>query len=191
MRNEQTIGSLGMTALLAAGFGLVAFGVALAVGGWDYSPAAGVGIGVAAAAGVFLLIGFHEPNRTASRLGAAPEHEAPVHEAPAAAAPAAAQPLMSAPAAVATPPAGAARRPAALAAARSGKADDLKLIVGIGPKLEKLCHELGFYHFDQIANWTAEEIAWVDENLEGFKGRVTRDDWVGQARKLAAGSRPH
>ena len=81
----------------------------------------------------------------------------------------------------------AATRPAGLEGPREGKADDLKVIVGIGPKLEALCHRLGFYHFDQLANWTAAEIAWVDDNLEGFKGRVTRDNWVEQARALAAG----
>ena len=78
-------------------------------------------------------------------------------------------------------------RPAALKAPRTGGADDLKQIKGIGPKLEKLCHSLGFYHFDQIAVWTPDEIAWVDQNLEGFKGRVVRDDWVAQARELAKG----
>ena len=77
-------------------------------------------------------------------------------------------------------------KPSALPSARGGKADDLKIIVGIGPKLEILCHKLGFFHFDQIAAWTAAEIAWVDGNLEGFKGRVTRDNWVDQARSLAA-----
>lgn len=79
-------------------------------------------------------------------------------------------------------------RPAALSAARGGKADDLKRIKGIGPKLEKLCNSLGFYHFDQIAGWTPDEIAWVDQNLEGFKGRVLRDNWVEQAKLLAAES---
>ena len=78
-------------------------------------------------------------------------------------------------------------RPAWLDGPREGRADDLKKIKGIGPKLEEMCHFLGFYHYDQIASWTAAEIAWVDENLEGFKGRVTRDDWVGQAKILAAG----
>jgi NADH-quinone oxidoreductase subunit E len=87
-------------------------------------------------------------------------------------------------AAVAVAPAAAAK-PTGLAAARGGKPDDLKIIKGIGPKLEVLCHSLGFYHFDQIANWTAAEIAWVDDNLEGFKGRVTRDQWVAQAKVLA------
>ena len=84
-------------------------------------------------------------------------------------------------------PAAVGKQPKALKAARKGKADDLKLILGIGPKLELLCHKLGFFHFDQIAEWTEAEIAWVDENLEGFKGRVTRDKWVVQAKVLAAG----
>lgn len=78
-------------------------------------------------------------------------------------------------------------RPQGLSAPREGKADDLKQIKGVGPKLEALIHSLGFYHFDQIANWSADEIAWVDANLEGFKGRVTRDDWVAQAKLLASG----
>jgi NADH-quinone oxidoreductase subunit E len=81
------------------------------------------------------------------------------------------------------------RRPAGLAAARGGRADDLTVIKGIGPKLAELCHSLGFHHFDQIAAWTEEEIAWVDDNLEGFKGRVTRDGWVAQAKALAAASK--
>jgi NADH-quinone oxidoreductase subunit E len=78
-------------------------------------------------------------------------------------------------------------RPAALAAAREGKADDLKLIRGVGPRLEAMLNRMGFFHFDQIAAWTPAESAWVDANLEGFKGRAVRDDWVGQARVLAAG----
>jgi predicted flap endonuclease-1-like 5' DNA nuclease len=78
-------------------------------------------------------------------------------------------------------------RPAALDGPRGGKADDLKRIKGVGPKMEKLCNSLGFYHFDQIASWSRDEVAWVDANLEGFKGRVTRDTWVEQARLLASG----
>lgn len=77
--------------------------------------------------------------------------------------------------------------PARLAGARDGAADDLKLIKGVGPKLEKLLNSMGFFHFDQIAGWTGAEVAWVDDNLEGFKGRVSRDDWVAQAATLAAG----
>ena len=101
-----------------------------------------------------------------------------------AAKPAAAKPAAAA--SVAAPSVGG-TKPKALKAARKGQADDLKLILGIGPKLEILCHSLGFFHFDQIAGWSADEIAWVDENLEGFKGRVTRDKWVVQAKILAEG----
>lgn len=90
-----------------------------------------------------------------------------------------------APEARAVAPAG--TRPASLAAAREDRPDDLKMIKGVGPKLEVLLHSLGFYHFDQIAGWTDAEIAWVDQNLEGFRGRVSRDDWVAQAKILAAG----
>ena len=78
-------------------------------------------------------------------------------------------------------------RPEALEGPRGGKADDLKQIKGIGPKLEALCNRLGFYHFDQIAGWSPDEVAWVDRNLEGFKGRVTRDEWISQAKILASG----
>lgn len=78
-------------------------------------------------------------------------------------------------------------KPHTLDAPRDGTADDLKKIKGVGPKLEELLHRLGFYHFDQIAAWGPPEVAWVDSNLEGFNGRATRDDWVGQAKVLAAG----
>ncbi|CTQ49628.1 NADH-quinone oxidoreductase subunit E [Jannaschia donghaensis] len=78
-------------------------------------------------------------------------------------------------------------KPTGLDAPRDGSADDLTRIRGIGPKLEKLCNSLGFWHFDQIANWSEAEIAWVDANLEGFKGRVTRDEWVKQAKVLTKG----
>ena len=92
-----------------------------------------------------------------------------------------------APAAESAPQPDAPEGPARLSAARDGQADDLKQIKGVGPKLESVLHEKGFYHFDQIAAWTEAEVAWVDENLEGFKGRVSRDDWVAQAKILAAG----
>jgi NADH-quinone oxidoreductase subunit E len=80
-----------------------------------------------------------------------------------------------------------AARPEALSSARAGGADDLKMIKGVGPKLEIMLNDLGFYHFDQIAAWSAAEVAWVNDNLAGFKGRVSRDNWVEQARKLATG----
>lgn len=78
-------------------------------------------------------------------------------------------------------------KPATLSAARDGGADDLKKIKGVGPKLEQLLNSMGFYHFDQVASWTDEELAWVDDNLEGFKGRASRDEWVAQAKLLAGG----
>lgn len=79
------------------------------------------------------------------------------------------------------------RKPATLTTARDGAPDDLKLIKGVGPKLESLLHRLGFFHFDQVAAWTREEVEWVDQNLEGFKGRVSRDNWVDQAKALSGG----
>ena len=75
-------------------------------------------------------------------------------------------------------------KPVGLEAPRGGKADDLKEIEGIGPALEKLCHELGIFHFDQIAGWTDSDIAWMDQNLKGFRGRVSRDKWVAQAKLI-------
>jgi len=87
--------------------------------------------------------------------------------------------------AMATDTTGAGDKPASLTAPRGGTADDLKQINGVGPAMEKLLHRLGFYHFDQVAAWTPSEVTWVDENLEGFKGRVTRDNWVAQAKSLA------
>jgi NADH-quinone oxidoreductase subunit E len=78
-----------------------------------------------------------------------------------------------------------AHRPPALPAARGGSADELTRIRGIGPKLEALLHNLGIFHYDQIAAWTQDELAWIDANLEGFRGRASRDDWVVQAGSLA------
>jgi len=78
-------------------------------------------------------------------------------------------------------------KPMVLDAPRDGTPDDLKRIKGVGPKLEGMLHGMGCYHFEQIAGWGPAEVAWVDGNLDGFTGRATRDDWVGQARILAAG----
>jgi len=77
-------------------------------------------------------------------------------------------------------------KPETLSAAREGGADDLKLLKGVGPKLEQTLNELGFYHFDQIAAWGPAEVAWVANRLK-FKGRIERDGWIAQARQLAAG----
>jgi predicted flap endonuclease-1-like 5' DNA nuclease len=69
-----------------------------------------------------------------------------------------------------------------------GAPDDLKLLKGVGEKLNTLLNNLGVYHFRQIAGWTAEDIALVDSKLEQFKGRIVRDEWVAQARLLAEGN---
>ncbi len=68
--------------------------------------------------------------------------------------------------------------------APEGKADDFSAIKGIGPKLSRLLNELGVHHYRQIALWTPEEIAWINDKLD-FKGRVQREKWVQQARALA------
>ncbi len=78
-------------------------------------------------------------------------------------------------------------KPALLSGPRDAGADDLKKIDGVGPKLEKELNAAGVFHFDQIASWNKSEVAWADQNLVSFKGRVSRDSWVDQAKKLAKG----
>ncbi len=81
-------------------------------------------------------------------------------------------------------------KPELLKKPKGGKGDDLKLIWGVGPKLEQMLNAMGVWHFEQIASWGTKELAWVDERLEGFKGRAKRDEWVKQSKKLATGWRP-
>ena len=64
--------------------------------------------------------------------------------------------------------------------------DDLKMISGVGPKIEATLHELGIFTFAQVAGWTRTEREWVDGYLN-FKGRIERDDWAKQAEALARG----
>ena len=78
------------------------------------------------------------------------------------------------------------KRPQGLAAPRTDKPDNLQRISGIGPKLEKTLHDLGFFHYDQIAAWDPSEVTWINEHLR-FRGRVEREQWIEQARLLAAG----
>lgn len=61
--------------------------------------------------------------------------------------------------------------------------DDLKKINGVGPVLEQTLNDLGITTFKQIANFTAEDVAKVTAALEGFTGRIERDDWIGGAKK--------
>ncbi|MEM1317365.1 MAG: ATP-binding cassette domain-containing protein, partial [Pseudomonadota bacterium] len=66
--------------------------------------------------------------------------------------------------------------------------DDLKMISGVGPKIEGILNGLGIYKFEQVAKWRKAERAWVDDHLR-FKGRIEREDWVKQAKALAKGGR--
>lgn len=66
-----------------------------------------------------------------------------------------------------------------------GEPDNLRLIKGVGPKLNSLLNNLGITRFDQIAEWKEAEIEEVDKYLESFSGRITRDSWIGQAKFLA------
>lgn len=72
----------------------------------------------------------------------------------------------------------------ALFAKPAGDADDLKVISGVGPVLEKKLNDLGIYTYAQVAAFTKDDIANVDDALS-FKGRIERDDWLSQAKKLA------
>lgn len=125
-----------------------------------------------------------------------------VVEAPAAAAPAPASPEVPpvvAPPVVAPPVAVEAieraraadavgSRPGGLTAAEGGVPDDLELIKGIGPKNAKGLHDLGIWHFAQIAAWTPENVAWVGSFL-AFPGRIEREKWVDQAEAFLAAKR--
>jgi NADH-quinone oxidoreductase subunit E len=82
------------------------------------------------------------------------------------------------------------RRPPLLAAARDGKGDELSLIWGVAEKLQKKLNENGIWHFDQIAAWTPLECMWIEHHIEGMQGRIDRDRWLEQAKKLASGWRP-
>jgi predicted flap endonuclease-1-like 5' DNA nuclease len=65
-----------------------------------------------------------------------------------------------------------------------GAPDDLKLIVGVGPILERMLHQLGVTTFRQIAHWSERDIDEFDAKLPEFPGRIRRDTWVTQAREL-------
>lgn len=87
----------------------------------------------------------------------------------------------AAPKAAAVAEAGEGKKPSGLKAPRKAGADDLKLIEGIGPKLEEILNGWGIFHYDQIAKWGVDEVAYADGNVPRFKGRCTRDKWVAQA----------
>jgi NADH-quinone oxidoreductase subunit E len=92
-----------------------------------------------------------------------------------------ASPAAKAPAAKAAPKQTPA--PKAKPRAASGKADDLKQISGIGPKLEEVLNSMGYSRFADIAGLDAKAIAKLEADT-GLTGRIGRDDWVGQAKAL-------
>jgi predicted flap endonuclease-1-like 5' DNA nuclease len=73
------------------------------------------------------------------------------------------------------------------APAPAGPPDDLTRMKGVGPKVAALLTSLGVTRFDQIAAWSDDDVARIDAQLGAFKGRIVRDQWVEQARLLAAG----
>ncbi|WP_143595878.1 hypothetical protein [Tropicibacter naphthalenivorans] len=75
-------------------------------------------------------------------------------------------------------------KPATLASAPA-KADDLTALEGVGPKLAKALNEAGIYQFSQVAAWSEANVAWIDDNIAGVRGRASRNGWVAQAAKLA------
>lgn len=74
-------------------------------------------------------------------------------------------------------------KPELLDTPREDRADDLKLISGIGPKLEQKLNSIGIWHHDQVAAWTQPNIDWVNAAIS-FRGRIEREKWVPQAKQL-------
>ncbi|SLN49235.1 NADH dehydrogenase subunit E [Pseudooceanicola marinus] len=72
------------------------------------------------------------------------------------------------------------------AAAPAATPDDLQQLKGVGPKLAEALAAAGITRFDQIAAWTEADLAWVDENVKGARGRASRDGWIAQAQELSA-----
>ncbi|HUF57527.1 MAG TPA: 50S ribosomal protein L21 [Thermohalobaculum sp.] len=154
----------------------------LAKGGAKDAKAA-IGVGAARRAGLSVAV---HPAKAESKTAKAETKAAKAESEPAAEAEA--KPKKgAAKAAKAEAPADApkAARPGNLLEAAKGDADDLTKLSGVGPKLAEKLNASGVFHFWQIAEWTDEEVAHMDEQLS-FKGRITRDDWIGQAKTLAA-----
>lgn len=74
-------------------------------------------------------------------------------------------------------------KPARVYQDRPAQVDDLIAIYGVGPKLAALLNKLGVWQFRQVASWDSEDIAWFDERLEQFRGRIVREHWVASAAK--------
>ncbi|MGY6548735.1 MAG: NADH:ubiquinone oxidoreductase [Roseinatronobacter sp.] len=181
---------------IATAAGAVAFLISLIVVGIDGNGSVLIGAVVALVVGIVFTIAETPAKppldasvtRAPSPTVAAPEITPAIKQdtvpAAAAAAPAVAE-------SVAAPAASADAEPVQIEgtkpemlSAPAGDADDLKQITGVGPVLEGKLNEMGVFHFWQIAGWSDSEVVWVDGFLN-FKGRIERDDWIGQAKKLA------
>jgi predicted flap endonuclease-1-like 5' DNA nuclease len=67
-----------------------------------------------------------------------------------------------------------------------GDPDDLTQLKGVAKVLERTLHKVGVFYFWQIAEWSPEDVSYVDSKLEAFRGRIERDGWVSQASELAS-----
>ncbi len=165
---------------IAVAAGAVATGVSFLVVGIEGNGSVAIGAVIALVVGVIFTIAETPPKAAAPALKPAlkpaPKSTAAPASAPAPVAETAADARADAPAAEGSKP--------DMLTGPVGTADDLKQISGVGPVLESKLNELGVYHFWQIARWTPAEVAWVDDAIS-FKGRITRDDWITQASKLA------
>ena len=180
---------------ISALFGLLAAAVALFAFAYSVPGAILIGLIVAVIVAIILWMGWQDTNSgngsdattgTATTSTAAARSDATATAAsPVAAKPAATK--AAATKAAAKPAAKAAAKPAVLAKARAGGADNLKMIKGVGPVLEKALHTTGVFHFDQVGAWTKADAEWFDDNVKGANGRVIRDGWVKQAKILAKG----
>lgn len=147
-------------------------------GGDKSGVKAAIGAGSVAGVAVAAAAASKPAKKAAPKKSEAPKAEAKK------AAPKKAAPKKEAPKAEAAAESSGTRPTNLLDEPRDGKPDDLKKISGVGPKLEGILHENGVYHFDQIAAWGKDEIAYMDDQLS-FKGRIERDDWLGQAATFA------
>jgi predicted flap endonuclease-1-like 5' DNA nuclease len=69
-------------------------------------------------------------------------------------------------------------------AAINGARDNLKAIKGVGPAIEKTLNEMGIFRYQQIADMSEYDIDRIANRLKGFRSRIYREDWIGQARDL-------
>ena len=180
---------------ISALFGLLAAAVALFAFAYSVPGAILIGLIVAVIVAIILWMGWQDTNSgnaSDATTGAATTSTAAARSdaMATAASPVAAKPAATKAAAkpaAAKPAAKVAAKPAVLPKARAGGADNLKMIKGVGPVLEKALHTTGVFHFDQVGAWTKADAEWFDDNVKGANGRVIRDGWVKQAKILAKG----